>query len=290
MDSDELPLSRSTTDRDALRRTSPEDFLADPALRIVHVAGGQLVMDGEDLLLDPPPVDVGAALQGSTWAYLGRDHHGPVIAIIHDESDDEREWSDLRMIGAFLPAREAGLATAAVALANWHRSHLYCSRCGGLTRVVESGWVRECERDGWHHFPRTDSAVIMAIIDSFDRILLAHNVAWPENRFSVPAGYVEPGEPLEAAVRREVWEETRIRVGRVVYQGSQPWPFPASLMVGFRGEALTNEPIPDGVEIAEARFFSRSELKQAVADGSVLLPGKTSIARTLIEDWYGQPL
>src|SRR5699024_4222553 len=136
---------------------------------------------------------------------------------------------------------------------------------------------------------RTDSAVIMAIIDSFDRILLAHNALWPANRFSVPAGYVEPGEPLEAAVRREVWEETGIRVGRVAYQGSQPWPFPASLMVGFRGEALHSTPIPDGEEITEVQFFSRAELAAAVTAGDVLLPGPTSIARSLIEEWYGGP-
>lgn len=291
MDSDELPLARSTIDRDALIRTDPGELRrvwADPRLRMMHVRGNDVAVRGERLELTEVQADVRASGGRSlTWAYLGKDHLGPVIAALHPAGEEGPAWASLRAVGALLPAREAGLATAAVALANWHATHTHCPRCGAATKITASGWVRVCPVDNSQHFPRTDAAVIMAIIDSFDRILLAHNAMWPANRFSVPAGYVEPGEPLEAAVRREVWEETAIRVGRVAYQGSQPWPFPASLMVGFRGEALNAEPIPDGEEITEVRFFSRADLARAVAAGELLLPGTTSIARSLIEDWYG---
>lgn len=293
MDSDELPLSRSTIDRDALTRPDPRRLWEDQLLRVMHVNRTRLAVRGERLELSPVTPEAratrGEAL-GDPWAYLGRDHLGPVIAIMHPDPVEPLEWENLRSVGAMLPAREAGLATAAVALANWHATHTHCPRCGTPTEMVESGWVRRCPADNSQHFPRTDAAVIMAIIDSFDRILLAHNALWPENRFSVPAGYVEPGEPLEAAVRREVWEETGIRVGRVAYAASQPWPFPASLMVGFRGEALNSDPIPDGEEITAVRFFTREELAEEVTRGDVLLPGATSIARYLIEEWYGGPI
>ncbi|HLR58120.1 MAG TPA: NAD(+) diphosphatase [Beutenbergiaceae bacterium] len=294
MDSDELPLGRSTIDRDALIRTDPRELRrvwADPRLQMMHVSGSDVAVRGERLELTEVPGEVRASGGESlTWAYLGKDHLGPVIAAVHLAREAGRAWANLRTVGALLPGREAGLATAAVALANWHATHTHCPRCGAATTITASGWVRVCPVDNSEHFPRTDAAVIMAIIDSFDRILLAHNAMWPANRFSVPAGYVEPGEPLEAAVRREVWEETAIRVGRVAYQGSQPWPFPASLMVAFRGEALNAEPIADGEEITEVRFFTRAELAHAVAAGDLLLPGATSIARSLIEDWYGGPI
>lgn len=293
MNSDELPLSRSTIDRDALSRRDLSEIWTNPNLRFIHVHRGDLAVEpgGQHLVFTDVDHDTRAAGgPPGLWAYLGADLEGPVVAILHPEMGEEFQWEHLRNIGAILSAREAGLATAGVALANWHWYYTHCPRCGHLTDVVEAGWVRRCPADGTDHFPRTDSAVIMAIVDSFDRILLAHNALWPANRFSVPAGYVEPGEPLEAAVRREVWEETGIRVGRVVYGGSQPWPFPASLMVGFRGEALNSTPVPDNEEITEARFFSRSELDAAIASGELLLPGATSIARYLIEEWYGGPI
>lgn len=299
MDSDELPLSRSTLDRDALTRLDPAIAWNDPRLRILPVHKHQVATVGERLDLWEIPdkarthandmtsslVDLAPSARG--WAYLGKDHLGPVIALLCDHPDPPTQWRSLRSVGALLSAREAGLATAAVALANWHATHVFCPRCGHKTHVIESGWVRECPHDGGQNFPRTDAAVIMAIVDSFDRLLLAHNAMWPSDRYSVPAGYVEPGEPLEAAVRREVWEETGIRVGKVRYQGSQPWPFPASLMVGFRGEALTNSPIPDGEEITHARFVTREELAREVEANTIKLPGATSIARYLIEDWFG---
>lgn len=286
MDSDNLPLSRSTTDRDALNRPTAPAYLESPDARIMQVRGWEVAVVGDRLALEKLDPNLGT----HNLLYLGKDHLGPVFADVKPPDNRSYTWSNLRNVGAILPAREAGLATAAVSLANWHSTHTHCPRCGHQTDIIEAGWVRVCPKDGSHHFPRTDSAVIMAIVDSADRILLAHNALWPENRFSVPAGYVEPGEPLEAAVRREVWEETAIRVGKVWYQGSQPWPFPASLMVGFRGKALNDSPIPDGEEITEVRFFSREEVTVAVGRKQIILPGATSIARYLIEDWYGSPI
>jgi NAD+ diphosphatase len=145
------------------------------------------------------------------------------------------------------------------------------------------------ESSGEHVFPRTDPAVIVGVIDAEDRILLASNAAWPEDRYSVLAGFVEPGESLEGAAVREVGEESGIRVRAVRYLGSQPWPFPASVMVGFVAEADPDgptEPVADGVEIREVRWFSREQLAEAVV-GGLRLPGPTSIARAIIEHWYG---
>ncbi|HXR44149.1 MAG TPA: NAD(+) diphosphatase, partial [Pseudolysinimonas sp.] len=139
-------------------------------------------------------------------------------------------------------------------------------------------------------FPRTDAAIIVGITDADDRLLLGSNAMWAANRFSVLAGFVEPGESLEAAVVREVFEESGLRVTDPVYLGSQPWPFPASLMVGFRARLADGEPAdthPDGEEILALRWFTREEMAAAIADGSIGLPGRASIARAIIEDWYG---
>ena len=156
--------------------------------------------------------------------------------------------------------------------------------------MTHAGWVRTCTEDGSEHYPRTDPAVIMAVVDEHDRLLLAHPSAWAVGRYSTLAGFVEPGESLEHAVRREVAEETGVVVGPVSYAGSQPWPFPASLMVAFVGRALTSEVRVDGVEVELARWFTRDELAAAVVGGQVVPPSTSSIARALIEDWFGGPL
>ena len=147
---------------------------------------------------------------------------------------DGLAWTPLRDVGAELTAREAGLATTAVALDAWHDRHPRCPRCGAPTRVRAGRLVRVCVVDGSEHYPRTDPAVIMAVVDDDDRILLGHAAHWAPGRCSTLAGFVEAGESLEHAVRREVLEETGVVVGDVTYRGSQPWPFPASLMLGFR--------------------------------------------------------
>jgi NAD+ diphosphatase len=183
--------------------------------------------------------------------------------------------------------------TEAVALANWHAVTTHCSRCGAETQPHSSGHARRCPVDGSDHFPRLDPAVIMLVTDPADRCLLARNAAWPERRVSILAGFVEPGESAEHAVAREVQEETGIEVapGQVEYLASQPWPMPHSLMLGFRVRATGSLQIEvDREEIAEARWYSRDELRAAIESGELLLPPPVSIALRIIEDWYGEDL
>ena len=160
--------------------------------------------------------------------------------------------------------------------------------------MTTGGWVRRCAADDSEHYPRTDPAVIMLVRDRDDRALLGHQVAWPDGWFSTLAGFVEPGESAEAAVRREVHEESGVTIGSdpddVVYLGSQPWPFPNSLMLGFHAHASDVTVQADGVEIGEARWFTRDELKSSCATGEVRIPPAISIARRLIERWFGEPL
>ncbi|WP_243896590.1 NAD(+) diphosphatase [Actinomyces bowdenii] len=198
----------------------------------------------------------------------------------------------LRTVGAQMSARDAGLTTAAAALAAWHASSTYCPGCAGATRPVDAGWARRCTVCSTTHFPRTDPAVIVAATDEDDRLVMVHGATWPQGRYSVVAGYVEAGEPLEAAVVREVAEETGLEVSRVEYVASQPWPFPRSLMVGYRARLVPGgqRPRPDGEEVTEVLLVSRGELGAAVSRGSIILPGATSIGRALIEDWYGGPI
>lgn len=200
-------------------------------------------------------------------------------------------WGDLRALGATFSDRDAGLFTAALALANWHDSHRYSPRTGMATVAGQGGWVRTDIDDGREVFPRTDPAIIVGIVDADDRILLGHNALWPANRYSLLAGFVEPGESLESAAVREVFEESGIRIVDPVYLGSQPWPFPASLMLGFMARVDPNVEstlTPDGAEILDLRWFSREEL--AASLDQIGLPGHTSIARAIIEHWYGGPI
>jgi NAD+ diphosphatase len=199
--------------------------------------------------------------------------------------------ADLREAAALLNDRDAGLFTHAVALANWHATHTHCPRCGSPTVTVAAGHAQRCPVDGSEHFPRIDPAVIMLVTDPDDRCLLARNRRWPERRVSILAGFVEPGESAEQAVAREVGEETGITVARVRYAGSQPWPMPQSLMLGFRASASGDlELRVDDDEIAEAYWFSRDELRSALASREILLPPPVSIAHRLIESWYGEEL
>jgi len=197
----------------------------------------------------------------------------------------------LRQAGPLLGDRDAGLFTHAVALANWHATHTHCPRCGALTTPAMAGHSRHCPVDGSEHFPRVDPAVIMLVADDRDRCLLARNRSWPAGRVSILAGFVEPGESLEQAVIREVGEETGLAVTGTRYVGSQPWPMPQSLMLGFVARAPGEQEIRvDEEEIAEARWFSRDELLAAVTSRDVLLPPPVSIAHRIIESWYGAPL
>lgn len=188
----------------------------------------------------------------------------------------------LREVGAHLDDRDAGLLVAAVALANWHATHRRCPRCGEPTTVTTGGWTRRCPADASEHFPRTDPAVIVLVSDGAGGAVLGRQPSWPEGRYSVLAGFVEPGESAEQAVVREVAEECGVVVRDVAYSASQPWPFPASLMLGFMAYADTGSPLTrtDG-ELADAQWFSREDIRA----GAVLLPPPVSIAHRLINDW-----
>ena len=187
-------------------------------------------------------------------------------------------------IEAEMPPEELTLAAQARSMAAWHGTHRHCGRCGARTRPRDGGWRRQCWACGQDHFPRFDPAVIM-LVQHGDRCLLAHEPRYPEGMYSVLAGFVEPGDDIETAVRREIMEEAGIRVGRVRYVASQPWPFPHSLMIGCWGEALTEGIVPDPHEIADARWFSRDEINRMITKThpeQLIVAPPLSISHTLI--------
>lgn len=213
------------------------------------------------------------------------------------EGDDPADWADLRMTGAVLDALGAGLFVTAVAVLNWHDTARFCSRDGSPTYPAAAGWHRHCEAAGHEEYPRTDPAVICLVHDGGEgdqaRVLLARQPVWPLGRFTVLAGFVEAGESLEACVRREIHEEVGVDVHDVAYLGSQAWPFPRSLMLAFEAVGDPDAPLvlADG-EIAEAMWVTRADLRAALRAGDwgaseapLLLPGKVSIARSMLESW-----
>ena len=204
-----------------------------------------------------------------------------------DESVKFEGFRTLREVGGDLSDVDLTLAMHAVGLSNWHATHPRCSRCGAETVSDLGGSVRVCVSDSSQHHPRTDPAVIVLVKDAADRILLGHQPIWPEKRFSTFAGFVEPGESFEECVSREVFEEAGVYCNDINYLASQAWPFPASIMIAF--EAITDHPDTakaDGVEITEIAWFSRDEMKAAVASGELLLPPTISVARKMITGWY----
>jgi NAD+ diphosphatase len=288
-----LALARSTLDRAAERRTDPElraKLVADPGTLVAAVVSGRApVAEGSRLLLSGPG-DHPGLLEGTT-VFLGEDGDGRsyLAHAVPEEYElpDGADWADLRAVGSVLDDTGAGIMTTAVAILAWHAAHGHCANCGHATDVILAGWERHCPNCGRTHYPRTDPAVIMAIEDADERILLGRQAVWPEKRFSTLAGFVEPGEALEDAVRREVAEESGVVVGAVEYLGSQPWPFPSSLMLGFRGVATSTALRADGTELADVRWWGREELQADIRAGELLLPPGLSIARRLIEHWYG---
>jgi NAD+ diphosphatase len=286
-----LALSRAVVDRDAARRTDRawlDAAWADPATRVLRVHEGRAAVVGDPARLD---LDGRPDVPGEARIFLGT-HDGVAYfaAVEESEPDAGRSFQGLREIGAALDALDAGLVVHAVSIANWHATHRYCPQCGARTQPENAGHTRRCEVDGSEHYPRTDPAVIMAVVDDADRILLGRQPTWGDGRFSTLAGFVEPGESLEAAVRREVLEEVGLVVGAVDYLGSQPWPFPSSLMLGFTARAETTDVHRHDGEIAEARWYTRPELLGDIGSGRLLVPPSISISRRLIEHWYGGPL
>jgi NAD+ diphosphatase len=202
-----------------------------------------------------------------------------------------RRIAPLREAGAVLSQSEGGLAAYLMALLNWHRRHPHCSVCGALTAIAEGGFSRRCPACGATHFPRTDPAVIVVVSDG-DRVLLGRHAGWPAAQYSILAGFVSPGESLEEAVAREVLEEAGIEVRESLYVTSQPWPFPSSLMLGFRAASDGGEPVARDGELEDVRWFQRVEVGAALAgEGPALrLPPSVSIARFLVERWWSEHL
>ncbi|WFR83140.1 NAD(+) diphosphatase [Arthrobacter sp. Y-9] len=196
-------------------------------------------------------------------------------------------WRGYRESGAWLSPLESELFIEAQAIAGWHEGHGFCPRCGTPTEIEQSGWVRRCPRENVEIFPRMDPAIIVSVVGPDGRILLGGGGPADGKGHSVLAGFVDPGESLEQAVVRELGEEVAVEVDAVQYLGSQSWPFPASLMLGFTARTRSSDARPDGVEVTHARWFTREELQDSVLAGTVIIPSRLSIARNLIEHWYG---
>ena len=279
-------------DRDAERRLDAEIWTqidADPTTRVVFARRGEIAIHDGRMFWTQPTITPHAEriYLGLARSIEGIASGSPIeLRLIADadaaEFDDrDASWVSLRRLVREFGADQLELALTAIALANWRSTHRYCPRCGELLGLQHAGWVLECVACTHQVFPRTDPAVIVRVLDQDDRILLGANAAWEQNRYSLLAGFVEAGESLEQAVVREVREESGVAVSELRYLGSQAWPFPASLMLGF--EARTDDPAatPDGEEIVELRWFDREQIQ----DPGVVLPGPGSIARHLIEQW-----
>ena len=265
------------------------DALTSPDSRFVAVWNEKFLAGGDPagtVLLESHQLD-GAASENEL-IFLGIFRDNPTFAIKVDGDDapfqELGEFQDLRFLGTVLPPDEANLVAHARALVLWHASQVFCGTCGSAARPGAAGNSRICMNDncGREIFPRVDPAIIVLVEDG-DRCLLGRQQAWPEGRYSTIAGFVEPGESLEDAVRREVYEETNIRVGKVTYHSSQPWPFPSALMLGFTAEATTTDIELNDGELEDARWFTREDLLSDFPK----LPFRISIARRLVDDWLG---
>jgi NAD+ diphosphatase len=270
---------------------------ADPETRVLVFAGSRVRPAGETVGWVPPAETPEAGLR----VLLGERDGRVWFALIIDRAAADgaaEDWVGLRALLPHLAAdgvKEAPLVFHAFGLTEWLNATRHCPACGGHLEPRMAGHELECVACHRRQFPRTDPAVIMAISQgdsgsADERLLLGRQHSWPAGRYSTLAGFLEPGETLEDAVRREVAEETGVRVGEVTYFGNQPWPFPASLMLGFLGKAMSAEITVDGREIDDARWFTRAQLRAGAEEGSLVLPGGVSISRSLVEHWYGGPM
>ncbi len=274
-----------------------EARLADPSSLFVPVWRARSLMRGleggqpEAVFLTGEAAS-SCRMVGGPWAFLGLSGEQAIFAVDLSAAEDPvpllpdavASFEDLRTVSGTLPAGDASILAHARGLLHWRVRHRFCGVCGAPCEPKSAGNVVACTACGAQHFPRTDPAVIMLVWRG-DRCLLGHSQRFPRaSMYSTLAGFVEPGESLEEAVAREVREESGIVVGRVQYHSSQPWPFPASIMLGFYGEAMTEDITIDPNELLDARWFSRDDLRDHEARG-FSLPRRDSIARRLIEDW-----
>ena len=277
-------------DRAADRRATVELGAADA----VVASAGHILVRGDRLAIIP----ASERRAGSLAIFLGRHGHRDIVAIpAEDGPVPDDEVGDVRLvplrsaIGVLGASPDGGaeleLAETAVAMIEWHERQAFCGRCGSATEPHDGGWVRRCVAQAHEHYPRTDPAVIVAITDEEDRLLLAHVAYHSAGRYSHLAGYVEPGESLEQAAHREVAEEASLRLEGLEYVGSQPWPLPASIMLAFRARAKAAELRVDGTEVTDAAWFTREGLVAALASGTVQLAAPGTIARALLHEWFG---
>lgn len=229
--------------------------------------------------------------------YLGKYGEKSYLALRVEASSQQLEenwqhcFAPLRAVAGMLEPYQGELAAAAVALATWDKNTKFCERCGASLKLVCAGWEKHCTACAHITYPRTDPAIIVAITDDAERLLLIHGATWQPGRYSVVAGFVEAGESLEAAVVREALEETGIKISQASYCSSQPWPFPRSLMFAFTARAGgQQEPKADMQEVGHAFWVSREEFTQLVLEGKVIVPGRASSGHALVRAWYGREL
>ena len=306
--SDKVTFGGTGYDRAAELRPQADTIAKSDSTRAIVFWRGKPML-AEDALVRVP-MDHPVLAEGALKIYLGKPDGIDTFAV--DVSSWEPEDADLASIGAFIdqtaqwhpavPADhqfreiraimttltdlDAELCATGKALISWHETHGFCSRCGERSVAINGGWQRDCPACGGNHFPRTDPVVIM-VIENGDNVLLGRSPGWPEGMYSLLAGFVEPGETLEAAVRREVLEEAGVKVGKVGFIASQPWPFPASLMFGCHGQAESTTINVDTNELEDARWVSRQELR-TIFDGEhpvIKPPRKGAIAQYLMANW-----
>ena len=285
------PFAGGGLDRMGPRRTDAAwlaDRRADPASRVVVATSDGVLVDPDGT---PATVAVSEVPDDAETVLLGVGHDGAAVFAADPGPErgvalrPEASLVGLRDVAAMSALADANLLAHATGLLNWHRRHRFCANCGAATDTAEAGYVRECPNCGAQHHPRTDPVVITLVTDG-DRVLLGRNANWPERRFSCLAGFVEPGESLEQAVEREVGEEAGVRVADVRYVSSQPWPFPASLMLGFEATYTGGDPHPHDRELQAVEWFTREDLRRAAAgDGNVTIPPPLAIARRLMDGW-----
>ena len=287
-----ITFSGGTLDRADQLRAHPERLAAawaDPRAQIILLDGLD-PLPTDDGLLSAIPVPGDAALADHALMGLREDGTPVFVSLLMSKpaeppSSPPKVWQIIPLLS--MP--EAALYGAARSLVDWHSRHQFCARCGGATHSIKAGWARQCSTCSAEHFPRTDPVVIM-LAEYEGKVLIGRNARFPAGRFSALAGFVEPGETFEEAVRRELWEECGIRTGRVDYLFSQPWPFPSQLMIACMAQALGDELTIDEEEIAEAMWVSKDDVRAALAEeeGALFIaPSKIAVAHHMLRDWVG---